>query len=470
MNHSENFIYREHYDPGQGLYPVFRTDPDERFINNIIDNFLQGRNARELPPTSIVSYTGTTQYQFGGNREASKIVGAPSYERFLDGVRICAEDAVPGVPYFSEVLDPKPPLDGLLRSHQAYREVLEAMDRIRGISASIITSPPEILAAMKIPMEGAYNGRIFVIFDSHGNSEFYSSGSGIIICPTIEDAAKVLMRKYHRDVSLGSEICASFVVPKLPSISARSRDEVSLAASIRILDLENQVSELNAAMRKKNPEHDSELEIARETVERCKNENATLLLSLVEGRDEIDDLKNQLGNVASQIVLEQQAAEEIRTAARHDVLTLQNRLEKKDQFISALQSEVQVLNRLSHRHRKAYDTWEEEMAASRHSLRGESIMDMQREPHDLRHNENWTARMANQAYEGNKPRTPPTYAGRPGYTRHHTRRPTATASNFSQRGVRESVEWEPGWVHDMYEPATSSRRHDLGNNHPYRHR
>ncbi|KAG6896442.1 hypothetical protein C0993_008389, partial [Termitomyces sp. T159_Od127] len=93
---------------------------------------------------------------------ASNIVGAPSFDRFPDGVLILTEDAVPGVPYLSEMSDLQPPFDGLLCTYEAYRKILQTMDNISGISAAMITSPPEIVGAMKIPMEGAHNGRIFV--------------------------------------------------------------------------------------------------------------------------------------------------------------------------------------------------------------------------------------------------------------------------------------------------------------------
>ncbi|KAG5352498.1 hypothetical protein C0989_002052 [Termitomyces sp. Mn162] len=189
----------------------------------------------------MVEITDIAQYyRHSVYLEVANIVGAPSYQRELGGGASYIEEAVSGLPYFTEALIVDTPTDNIKCSYSSFLQLLNTMDEKKEIAAAIITQPPEIIAAMKIPNPTSKTG-IFVIFDSHGHTDLgYPQSSGIIICHRPEDAAAFLAaRQPVQDELQRQVLAASFVRPKasLARISEKAQQR-SLMLSMNMLNNE----------------------------------------------------------------------------------------------------------------------------------------------------------------------------------------------------------------------------------------
>ncbi|KAH0581708.1 hypothetical protein H2248_011394 [Termitomyces sp. 'cryptogamus'] len=216
------------------------------FVRQVFKRYISGTTGRDLLRW-LLSRECTTEitdiaqyYRHSVYLEVANIVGAPSYQRELGGGASYIEEAVSGLPYFTEALIVDTPTDNIKCSYSSFLQLLNTMDEKKEIAAAIITQPPEIIAAMKIPNPTSKTG-IFVIFDSHGHTDLgYPQSSGIIICHRPEDAAAFLAaRQPVQDELQRQVLAASFVRPKasLARISEKAQQR-SLMLSMNMLNNE----------------------------------------------------------------------------------------------------------------------------------------------------------------------------------------------------------------------------------------
>ncbi|KAG6889638.1 hypothetical protein C0995_015753 [Termitomyces sp. Mi166 len=175
--------------------------------------------------------------------EVRNIVGSPAYNRKLPDRSSLHEDKVPGVPYFTDSLRADPPMDGLTCTYESFLQILRGLDGIKGISAAIITCASQIVAAMKIPIDRAYNKNIYVVYDSHGSERLhYPYGAGMIICRRPKNAARFLAMRYlppsDRNQMM-EQVTASIVTPQdRQPLSREGQTQRLMELSVRILSAE----------------------------------------------------------------------------------------------------------------------------------------------------------------------------------------------------------------------------------------
>ncbi|KAG6875865.1 hypothetical protein C0993_006990 [Termitomyces sp. T159_Od127] len=248
------------------------------FIRIAFTEYLSKKDNREIitglltRDTFVKSIDITRRYERNNYLEVTEIVGAPSHQLPNNTY---VQDSTAGLPYFTwklstnDVLDRDrdrdlEPLINLRRTEDSFETVLRRLDEIAStIAGAVITASPEILSVLKFPLETAPERQVFIVFDSHTYHKYYPNGAGMVVCSSWEDAATFLAQRFpntrsqaqapvepeEESLNVRDLINASFVVPRR-SMASSEADEILLDASMRIVHLDLDQSDLNDRLRK----------------------------------------------------------------------------------------------------------------------------------------------------------------------------------------------------------------------------
>ena len=123
---------------------------------------------------------------------------------------------------------------------------------IEGITAAVITRPPEIVLCLKVSVSGQ---TIFIVFDSHPRPS-HPMGSGFTLNPTLEATAACLDDLLSIDSGILSDpslywqaqtmghFSAHILVPRIDARHSPEVDEILMDATIKMLQLMVELSDL----------------------------------------------------------------------------------------------------------------------------------------------------------------------------------------------------------------------------------